>query len=254
MDFAAESDSEQLKGMEQLLSDFKQEHLFEHAKNSSIIFDQIQKMDIRKVMQNFEAANAPASKDAKGDVAPLTKVYNFNDPNCEEDIVSISEIGWKEINDGKVCAVIMSGGQGTRLGFSGPKGMYDFGLPSRKCIFQLHVEKISRLKILCAKKFESESGIPPNIPIYIMTSHINHQSIIDFFKSANYFNYPSEDIIFFEQSLEPTFTFDGKIIVDNQNSLSLAPGGNGGIYKALHVSGAVDDMTRRGILHLHVFS
>lgn len=148
-----------------------------------------------------------------------------------------------------MASVILSGGQGTRLGFNGPKGMYDLGLISHKTIFQIHIERIQRVRLLC----QQSSGKLPSIPIYVMTSDLNHQIIKDFFHSQNYFSYPSKDIVFFEQGLEPCFTFDGKIIIDNPNALAMAPDGNGGIYNALNRSGSLQDMVKRGVEHLHIY-
>ena len=64
----------------------------------------------------------------------------------------LDELGWKAISRGECACVILSGGQGTRLGFNAPKGMYNIGLPSKKCIFQIHIEKILKIKNLCKGK------------------------------------------------------------------------------------------------------
>ena len=162
----------------------------------------------------------------------------------------LTKIGFDAIHDQKVGAVILSGGQGTRLGFPGPKGMYNMGLPSEKSIFQLHIERILKLRYL--SQIHRPSNLP-HVPIYIMTSDLNHTVIVDFFKQNNYFKYPSEDIFFFEQGLEPCLTPDGKLIVETPDSLAFAPDGNGGVYRALQRSGALDDMSQRGIEHLHIY-
>ena len=160
---------------------------------------------------------------------------------------SYRDIGLQFISDESVAAVIMSGGQGTRLGFNGPKGIYDMGLPSKKSIFQLHIEKIMSVRNL------SNPKSAPSIPIYIMTSDLNDKIIRDYFHDKNYFGYPKEDIFFFEQGLMPCLTMDGKIIIESEFKLALAPDGNGGIYNALKSSGALDDMVNRGIKHLNVY-
>lgn len=161
----------------------------------------------------------------------------------------IERIGLEAIGNSQVGAVILSGGQGTRLGFNGPKGMYDVGLISGKSIFQLHVERIMKIKELSGKLLGKEVSIP----IYVMTSDLNHDIIVNYFKEKLFFDYPEKDIFFFEQGLEPCFTFDGKIIVESPTSIALAPDGNGGVYPALVRSGAFDDMKRRHIAYLHVY-
>jgi len=114
----------------------------------------------------------------------------------------------------------MSGGQGTRLGFDGPKGMYKIGMPSGSCIFRLHMEKILAVRALVARTAEIAAGgcgagsssasasasaslVLPSIPVYIMTSEINTERIKRYFKECDYFGYPSADVFFFEQALEP---------------------------------------------------
>jgi len=165
-------------------------------------------------------------------------------------------VGREAIKQSKVAAVIMSGGQGTRLGFKGPKGMYNLNMPSQKTIFQIHIEKILRMKKLFSSSDPNATdgiAFSPSIPIYIMTSNLNHHIIIDFFKDNSYFGYPPQDIVFFEQGVEPSFTHDGKIIIESESTLSLSPDGNGGIYRALLVAGCIDDMILRGVEHLHIY-
>lgn len=157
--------------------------------------------------------------------------------------------GLDAVRNSTVAAVILSGGQGTRLGFDGPKGVYDIGLPSHSSIFQIHIEKVQKIRLL-----GSVDGVQlPRIPIYIMTSDLNHHIIQEFFAKHNYFDYPVEDIIFFEQFLEPCFTLDGKMVVESLTSLAMAPDGNGGMYKALKHAGCINDMQIRGIQHLHIY-
>ncbi len=163
-----------------------------------------------------------------------------------------ANIGLEAISKSQLAAIILSGGQGTRLGFNGPKGMYNVGLTSQKSIFQLHIERVYRVKTLAAKAFNL-SPEQVSIPIYVMTSDLNHHIIINFFKENNFFSYPQEDIIFFEQGLEPCFTFDGKMIVESRDALSLAPDGNGGIYRALEVSGSISDLKRRQVQYVHIY-
>mmetsp|Transcript_25515 Transcript_25515/g.42591 ORF Transcript_25515/g.42591 Transcript_25515/m.42591 type:complete len:388 (+) Transcript_25515:437-1600(+) len=145
----------------------------------------------------------------------------------------------------------MSGGQGTRLGFSGPKGMYNLGMLSGKTIFQLHIEKIQRIRIVAS----TAAGLVQlaRVPVYIMTSNLNHDIIVNYFRENNFFGYPEADMIFFQQGVEPAFTLEGKVIIESKSSLSLAPDGNGGIYRAMQRGGCIEDMIERGVEHLHIY-
>lgn len=162
-------------------------------------------------------------------------------------------IGMQAIQKGEVAALVLAGGQGTRLGFAGPKGMYDIGLPSKRTLFQLISERILKLRQLGATT-DTPSNLAP-LPLYVMTSPINHQETVDFFEQNNYFGLPKDDVQFFQQGMLPCLSNDGKILMESASQVAMAPDGNGGIYPSLHNSGMLADMDeRRHIRHLHVFS
>lgn len=99
----------------------------------------------------------------------------------------------------------MSGGQGTRLGFDHPKGMFKIGLQSGVSLFEFFSKRLERLNQL--------AGAVVPIAWYIMTSEINDQEIRDFFSSHNYFGYAAKSIRFFPQGALPALDYEGKIII-----------------------------------------
>lgn len=233
-----------------LLEKFEQGHIlkaFPELNNEHPIYAQLKNLNIERSLGNFASTSGNAAK-VLDRFFPVTNVINLLQCRSSESD-EFARIGRESIQKGSTAAVIMSGGQGTRLGYHGPKGMYNLGMPSQKCIFRLHVEKV--LKIRALNKLHDETL--PSIPIYVMTSNLNHSVIESYFRENDYFGYPEKDIVFFEQGVEPSFTFDGKIIIESATSLSLAPDGNGGIYRALQYSGCIDDMKRRGVEHLHIY-
>jgi UDP-N-acetylglucosamine/UDP-N-acetylgalactosamine diphosphorylase len=123
--------------------------------------------------------------------------------------------------------------------------MYDIEMPSGRTLFQMIAERILKLKNLT----ESQS-----LPFYIMTSPLNHQTTVDYFQQNNYFGLGKDNVIFFQQGMLPCLTDDGKIIMESANKASMAPDGNGGIYPSLQASGSLQDMERRGVQYVHVFS
>lgn len=159
--------------------------------------------------------------------------------------------GLKAVAEGKVAVVVLSGGQGTRLGFDGPKGMYDIGLPSGKTLFQLQAERLLRV---CSLASAAAAGKEVRVPWYIMTSPLNDAATRKFFSSNHYFGMPESDVFFFAQGTLPCMTREGKIILESTSRVAMAPDGNGGIYPALQQRGALEDMRKRGVEHLHVFS
>ena len=230
----------------QLLNDLDQQHIYESFSDfspSHPIYKQVASLNLERSLEHFKSANSAESNKSGDKFQPVSKVVNLQTtPDSKLD--EFSQVGMEAIRAGTVAAVIMSGGQGTRLGYSGPKGMFNLGMPSQKTIFQLHMEKILKMKQLSNAS---------SVPVYIMTSHLNHDIIMNAFHDNNYFNSPKEDIIFFEQGIEPSFTLDGKIIIESKETLSLAPDGNGGIYRALLYSGCIDNMKNRNIQHLHIY-
>lgn len=153
------------------------------------------------------------------------------------------EKGENLLREGKVAAFLVAGGQGTRLGYDGPKGEYPVTPIKNKPLFQVFAEQL-----LFWGKW---SGKP--IPWYIMTSDINDAATRAFFERHRYFGYDRSLIRFFQQGMMPAFGMDGKMLLGAKDSLALSPDGHGGSLRALRKSGALEDMNQRGIEHLSYF-
>lgn len=151
--------------------------------------------------------------------------------------------GTKAVMDGEVATLLLAGGQGTRLGYDGPKGMYDIGLPSGRTLFRMMAERIGKLGII-------SGGGRRSVPFYVMTSPLNHDATIGYFAENDYFGI---DVKFFPQGTLPALTQDGKMILESSTSIAVAPDGNGGVYPALVRHGILSDMRSRGVKYLHVF-
>jgi len=157
---------------------------------------------------------------------------------------ALANQGMRAMREGKVAAFLVAGGQGTRLGHNGPKGVFDIGLPSRKSLFQLQAERILRLSRLAGKA----------IPWYIMTSGENHAETTAYFRNRRFFGLPERDVFFLQQGEMPLVDAEGKVLLAAKGRLSMGPNGNGGCFPALAASGALEDMKRRGIEHVFFYS
>ena len=182
---------------------------------------------------------------------PASQKGSFENSSAHE-LASYELIGFKAVADNKVAVILLAGGQGTRLGVTYPKGMYSVDLLSKKTLYQLQAERLIKLKQLANKKFNVEEN-DSSIPWYIMTSEATKESTAEFFRQNNYFGLSEENLVLFEQGMQPCLTKDGKIILDEKFKLSKAPDGNGGLYKALLKKGILEDMARRGVEYVHVY-
>ncbi|MBE6392508.1 MAG: UDPGP type 1 family protein [Lentisphaerae bacterium] len=144
--------------------------------------------------------------------------------------------GKELLKSGRVCCLTVAGGQGTRLGFDGPKGSYPIGPVSGRPLFAYFAQNILR----AGEKY----GKP--ITWYIMTSKLNNQDTVDFFRKNNFFGLQENQVFFFVQGTMPAIGYDGKLLMANTHSLSLSPDGHGGTLLALRKSGALDRMKKEG--------
>lgn len=170
--------------------------------------------------------------------------------SSQQELEGYKSEGFRLISEGKVGVLLLAGGQGTRLGVTYPKGMYDIGLPSHKSLFQIQAERICRVEELAYH----HTGKRGSITWYIMTSEQTMEPTLAFLQSHNYFGLHSSNVKLFEQGMLPCFAMDGSIILDSPCRISKAPDGNGGVYRALRDRGILNDIENRGITCLHAHS
>ncbi|MBE6398910.1 MAG: UDPGP type 1 family protein [Lentisphaerae bacterium] len=151
--------------------------------------------------------------------------------------------GVELLRAGKVCCLTVAGGQGTRLGFDGPKGTYPIGPATNRTLFGYFAESIARA--------QEKYGKP--ILWFLMTSPINREATENFFRAQNFFGLAPEQVFFFTQGTMPAFGTDGKLLLSAKNSLSLSPDGHGGTLLALRRSGALEMMAANGVEYISYF-
>ncbi|KAI9908076.1 hypothetical protein PsorP6_004621 [Peronosclerospora sorghi] len=213
---------------------------------------QLESLNLEHIESIFQASTQ-AEKAETETIEPLD-TYDVLEQCSAEDKQRWTSLGFAAMSQNQVCALVLGGGQGTRLGFAGPKGMYDIGLPSEKSLFQLFAERILALQVLVAETFPTRSVDAIQIPFYVLTSKMNHTTTIKFFQQHDYFGLKESQMFFFPQGTLPCFTTEGKFILENAHKLATASDGNGGVYKAMESSGALKKLQVQGVKYLHVFS
>ena len=196
---------------------------------------QIKNINFEQMMELYNATKKQVTFEEKNiehieytDKSKLTK----------EEKNELDKIGEEIIKNGKYAVVTMAGGQGTRLGHSGPKGTLEISVNSgKKYLFQIIVEALQRAN----KKYNS------NIPWYIMTSRENNKDTVDFLEKHNYFGYDKNNIKLFIQGELPLVDTEGNLVIGKDKKIKEAADGNGGIYEAMTKGHILEDMEKRGI-------
>ena len=154
------------------------------------------------------------------------------------------ETGLKAIREGKVGAVLLAGGQGTRLGLDRPKGTLNIGIDRELYLFEQLLHNLMDVT--------DEAGV--YVPLYIMTSNINHADTTAFFKEHDYFGYPKDYVKFFVQEMVPACDYEGRIYMESQTEVAMSPNGNGGWFSSMVNAGLLADIKTRGIEWINVFA
>ncbi len=221
-----------------------QEHVLEYWKDlskaeRSALLAQIATIDPKSVKACAAAlkGGVAATVDTSRGLAP--KVAELKGAALARAVAA----GERELKAGRVAALLVAGGQGSRLGYDGPKGCYSIGPVTGAPLFHFHARKI----LARSRRY----GRP--IPFYVMTSEANNAATVECFRANGYFGLDPKDVFFFTQGMWPGMTKDGKIILDAPGHVFMSPDGHGGLLAALKRSGALDDMKRRGIKSVFFF-
>lgn len=152
--------------------------------------------------------------------------------------------GLEAIRQGKVGAVLLAGGMGTRLGFDKPKGMFNIGETHPLYIFECLINNL----------MEVVDKAGTFVPLFIMTSEKNDEDTREFFEEMKYFGYNPEYVHFFVQAMAPAVDPDGKILLEEKGRIATSPNGNGGWFASLVRAGLLGTLQREGIEWLNVFA
>lgn len=221
------------------LKKYGQEHVLKYyaelpEEQRNILIEQIDRTDFTVIGQAAETGK-------RGTIAPI-KAMTI--PEIDMGRERFERIGMEAIKAGKLGAVLLAGGMGTRLGSDAPKGMYDIGISKPVYIFQRLIENLM--------KVVEKAG--NYIQLFVMTSEKNHDATVGFFKEHDYFGYDKDYIAFFKQDMAPAADFDGKVYMEAKDSIATSSNGNGGWFLSMKKSGLLELVEKRGIEWLNVFA
>ncbi len=237
------------------LEKFGQEHVLRFlndcsADERSQFLQQLSTLDLAELAeawkksrsQSTEASDeSPAAKAQRAE-SPSTLVRLPNTDDQRQTWEAARETGCQILARGEVGVMLVAGGQGTRLQFHKPKGMYPIGPVSNATLFQILAEQVlARSRAL---------GVV--IPYYIMTSDATHAETVEFFEQHQFFGLPADSVRFFQQGTMPALDIQtGKILLSSNCQVSSSPDGHGGMIRALKTTGTLADMQQRGIRYLY---
>lgn len=178
----------------------------------------------------------------KGVITPLDDAVSIQD--IEKNKEKYTAIGVEAIKQGKVAALLLAGGMGTRLGSDKPKGMYNIGETKDVFIFEMLIKNLMDVV--------NQTGAW--VPLYIMTSEKNNDDTIQFFQEKNYFGYDPDYVDFFVQDMAPAASFDGKIYLEEKDRVSTSPNGNGGWFISFVKAGLCEKAKAKGIEYINIFA
>ena len=223
----------------EILNMLHQEHIAAHMKTLSET-DQLEM--VRQIDDlDFSVLSADETNEERGAFAPL---FATTLSEIEAKADKFSNIGLEAISHGKVGAVLLAGGQGSRLGFEHPKGMFNIGVEHELFIFECLINNLLDV----TKKAGAW------VPLFIMTSVDNNKETREFFEQHNYFGYSSENVWFFVQEQLPTVDTNGKLMLSGNGTISTAPNGNGGWYASMAKTGMLKVVQEAKIEWLNVFA
>ncbi len=232
-----------LKQVQDLLESHHQQHLLafweelDQAARQSLL-QQIRALDLDQIDKWIEeVVTNDSATGILGDLEPAGYYPAEPSADIERKYSEARNLGEDYLRAGKVAGFVVAGGQGTRLGFDGPKGDFPISPIKNKTLFRIFAEQIAA----ASQKY----GV--TIAWYVMTSPLNHEATIAIFEKNGFFGLDRDNVIIFQQGTLPNFDFEGRILLADKDSIACSPDGHGGSLKALKTSGALDDMRKRGV-------
>ena len=224
------------------VSEYGQEHVLRYYEELSpegkaALLAQIEQTDFSVLVKATQADK----EQVRGVITPIPAMKLAE---IEEKKAEYTEKGIEMIRAGKVGAVLLAGGMGTRLGSDNPKGMYNIGLTKEVYIFERLIRNL--LDVV------EQAG--NYIHLFVMTSEKNHEKTVSFLKEKKFFGYDENYVTFFMQDMAPASDYSGKVYMEEKGLMSASPNGNGGWFSSMKRGGVLDIVHNEGIEWLNIFA
>jgi UDP-N-acetylglucosamine/UDP-N-acetylgalactosamine diphosphorylase len=203
------------------------------------LLEQLRDLDLDLLRRLYEQRDQTQYVPPRDRIEPVPVI-----PRDHPDNPRRRQLGEEALRSGEVASLLVAGGQGSRLGFEHPKGMYAVGPVSRKTLFQLHAEKVLALRRRHGAR----------LPLLVMTSPATHDETVAFFSAHASFGLPPDEVFFFRQGTMPALDMaTGRLLLEAPGRLFLSPDGHGGTLTALAASGLLDRLRKEGVRHVYYF-
>lgn len=216
------------------LEKYKQEHLLDfydelNSEEKNILIEEILATNFEQLKTLYDNSFKDDKIDASR-ISPINYIVSYDLDETKKHFYQT--LGETVIKKGELAVITLAGGQGTRLGYKGPKGCYELDTTPKKSLFEYLCDKLKYVK--------EKYGVYLNW--YIMTNINNDEQTKKFFEEKNYFDYPKEKVFFFKQDKLPIVTIDGKIILNSIYTLKESSNGNGDVFNAFKKAGLIDTL------------
>ena len=222
-----------------ILAKYHQEHLlnfYDELNNDEkkALIDQICNINFQQIFDLYEASK-------NDEIIPHNLIeplpYTIKSNLSKDEIKFYENIGIEIIKNNKYAVVTLAGGQGTRLGYNGPKGTFELDIRPKKSLFEISCDNL--------KQANEKYNVV--IPWYIMTSIYNDEQTKQFFEEKNYFGYPRESITFFKQSQLPLIDVSGNLLLEEIYKVKEVSNGNGDVFTSMRKSNILNDIKNKDI-------
>lgn len=216
-----------------------------HGRDRATLMEDVRGLDLELVSQLVDRFVTSTSPDAvAGEISPPTAIPLPRSAAAHARDAAAKAAGEAFLREGRLALVLLAGGQGTRLGFDGPKGDFPYGPVTGRTLFRQHADRVAALR----------ARYGAALPWYILTSPVNDAETRASFAASDYFGLDPASVRFVVQGTLPAVDADtGRVLQESPSRLALSPDGHGGLLTALARAGAWDEMESEGITTFFTF-